>query len=85
MLLDTVCAESVPRVLVANKADLEGDVAVGTAEGEELARELGCPFLSMSARTDGAVRLDSVFEVLLVEVDGPAGSGVLPDDSTESA
>lgn len=84
-LLDTVGADAVPRVLVANKADLEADVAVGKAEGQRLAAELGCPFLYMSARTDGDVSLDSVFQTLLLEVDGENGSGVLPDVSKEAA
>ena len=43
--------DTVPMVLVGNKADLEDDRNVTTAEGKELAKSFGCEFLETSAKT----------------------------------
>eukprot|EP01098_Paradermamoeba_levis_P014367 TRINITY_DN6830_c0_g1_i2.p1 TRINITY_DN6830_c0_g1~~TRINITY_DN6830_c0_g1_i2.p1 ORF type:complete len:175 (-),score=36.41 TRINITY_DN6830_c0_g1_i2:93-617(-) len=52
-ILRTKDAEKVPMILVGNKRDLEeeGLRVVPRAEGEELAKSFGCPFLETSAKT----------------------------------
>jgi len=41
----------IPMVCIANKSDLEGQRVVSSAEGQQLARSLGCQFLETSAKT----------------------------------
>lgn len=41
--------EKVPIVIAGNKKDLEQKRQVSTAEGEEMAKEFGCPFFETSA------------------------------------
>jgi GTPase SAR1 family protein len=41
----------IPMVLVGNKNDLEDERAVGTNQGESLARSFGCTFLETSAKS----------------------------------
>jgi Ras-related protein Rab-18 len=43
------------KLLVGNKADLDGDRSVSTAEGAEFARSKGMLFLEASAKTEKAV------------------------------
>jgi len=43
--------DKVPVVLVGNKCDLESERQVTTNEGNDLARNFGCPFLETSAKT----------------------------------
>lgn len=53
-----------PRILVANKADLEGSLRqVSTEEGRELARELGVEFAEVSARNRDEV-MDAVRQII---------------------
>ena len=40
-----------PLILIGNKCDMENERAVGTRDGDGLAREWGCPFFETSART----------------------------------
>lgn len=44
-------AEKLPIMLVGNKCDLEDKREVETAEGEELAKQIGCQFKETSAKT----------------------------------
>mmetsp|Transcript_26625 Transcript_26625/g.29680 ORF Transcript_26625/g.29680 Transcript_26625/m.29680 type:complete len:190 (+) Transcript_26625:93-662(+) len=43
--------DKVPMVLAGNKADLEDERQVSTSEGENLAKNFGCPFFETSAKT----------------------------------
>eukprot|EP01121_Diplochlamys_sp_Union-15-3_P013892 TRINITY_DN4375_c0_g2_i2.p1 TRINITY_DN4375_c0_g2~~TRINITY_DN4375_c0_g2_i2.p1 ORF type:complete len:186 (-),score=40.71 TRINITY_DN4375_c0_g2_i2:34-591(-) len=43
--------DKVPLVLVGNKADLEAERQVTSAEGQERAKNYGCPFFETSAKT----------------------------------
>ena len=59
--------EHVPLVLVGNKCDLPDDVReVPTNEGQDLARELGCPFFEASAKE--RTNLEVVFEAAVREM-----------------
>ena len=52
-------SEGVPIVLVGCDCDREGSRQVTTAQGEELARRLGCPFFEVSARDN--IRVEEPF------------------------
>lgn len=58
--------ENVPIVLVANKADLEGQRKVSPEEGRDLATKFRCPFLETSAAHRSHV--DEVFQTLVREI-----------------
>mmetsp|Transcript_122882 Transcript_122882/g.342434 ORF Transcript_122882/g.342434 Transcript_122882/m.342434 type:complete len:218 (+) Transcript_122882:94-747(+) len=45
------CVEGTNHMLVGNKADCDGKIAVETARGQALAEELGIPFLETSAKS----------------------------------
>lgn len=68
-LRDKICAckesQKVPMVLVANKSDLEEGREVAQSEGEDLAKEFGCPFLETSAKNNDNV--DNAFASLVRE------------------
>lgn len=53
-------------VLIGNKCDLEADRQVSTAEGQELARNFGCPFFESSAKT--RVNVEESFYELVREI-----------------
>ena len=53
-------------VLVGNKCDLEGERQVTTEQGEELARNLNCPFFEASAK-DGT-HVDDAFTEIVREI-----------------
>ncbi len=55
--------DKVPVVLVGNKCDLESERQVTTNEGNDLARNFGCPFLETSAKTRINVE-DSFFNLV---------------------
>jgi small GTP-binding protein len=44
-------ADKVPMVVVGNKCDLESERQVSKAEGQDLAKSFGCPFLETSAKS----------------------------------
>lgn len=62
-LHDLKGTKKVPMVLVGNKVDLSTERQVQTCEGEELARQLGCPFIEISAKVK-----DDVEEVFALAV-----------------
>ncbi|WFD38435.1 RAS1 protein [Malassezia japonica] len=55
-----------PVVMVANKCDLEGERQVSTAEGYEVAKHFGCPFVETSAKQ--RVNVDEAFNDLVREI-----------------
>lgn len=58
--------DTVPIILVGNKADLEHERRVPTNEGQELATSFGCPFIEVSAKT--GLRIEALFETIVVNV-----------------
>eukprot|EP00002_Diphylleia_rotans_P022614 TRINITY_DN442_c0_g3_i1.p1 TRINITY_DN442_c0_g3~~TRINITY_DN442_c0_g3_i1.p1 ORF type:complete len:188 (+),score=45.87 TRINITY_DN442_c0_g3_i1:82-645(+) len=59
-------ADQVPLVIVGNKSDLENERQVSTAEGRELAKSVGCPFMETSAKT--RVNVEECFFELVREI-----------------
>ncbi|KAI3620276.1 hypothetical protein CBS9595_002243 [Malassezia furfur] len=55
-----------PVVMVANKCDLEGERQVSTAEGYDVAKRFGCPFVETSAKQ--RVNVDEAFNDLVREI-----------------
>lgn len=56
-------ADKVPMVVVGNKCDLESERQVSKAEGQDLAKNFGCPFLETSAKSRINVE-ESFFELV---------------------
>lgn len=56
----------VPFVLVGNKCDLESSREVTTEQGEELARQLNCPFFETSAKN--GTHIEDVFTEIVLEI-----------------
>ncbi|PRP75815.1 hypothetical protein PROFUN_08809 [Planoprotostelium fungivorum] len=52
-------SDNIPLVLVGNKCDLESERTVGTSEGTELAKTMGCTFFETSAKT--GVNVEEIF------------------------
>ena len=82
-LLEAIGADTVPRVLVANKTDLltRADQAVSDKEGQHLARAFGCKLVQTSARTKHNV--EHLFETILRQIE--ATTGTLDEDSSPHA
>ena len=59
-------SDEVPFVLVGNKCDLEEDREITYEKGQQLAKELKCPFLEASAKTRHNVV--EAFETLVREI-----------------
>merc|ERR1711916_63712 len=59
-ILNAIGADKTPRVLVGNKADLVQERTISMRQGEELAREWGCPFIECSAKLNDNIAL--IFE-----------------------
>lgn len=59
-------SDEVPFVLVGNKCDLEEDREISYEKGQQLAKELKCPFLEASAKTRHNVV--EAFETLVHEI-----------------
>jgi len=56
-------SDKVPMVVVGNKCDLESERQVSKAEGQDLAKSFGCPFLETSAKSRINVE-ESFFELV---------------------
>jgi len=59
-------SDSVPFVLVGNKCDLEEDREIPFDKGQNLAKDLKCPFLEASAKT--RLNVVEAFETLVREI-----------------
>ena len=57
----------VPKIVIANKSDLNNKREIPNEVGKFLAKDLNCPFLECSARSRD--NIDRVFYTLLVEID----------------
>lgn len=57
----------VPKILIANKSDLNNKREIPNEAGKFLAKDINCPFLECSARS--RENIDRVFYTLLVEID----------------
>lgn len=58
--------EGVNKILIGNKCDWEEKRVVSTEQGEELARELGIPFLEVSAKSN--INIDKAFYSLAADI-----------------
>lgn len=58
--------EGVNKILIGNKCDWEEKRAVSTEQGEALARELGIPFLEVSAKSN--INIDKAFYSLASDI-----------------
>ena len=65
-IIREVAAEKVTIYLVANKIDMKENRKVEREEGEKLAKELGLPFMEVSAK-DG-INIDEIFEDLVERI-----------------
>lgn len=59
--------QDIPKILIANKSDLNNRREIPIEAGKYLAKELNCPFLECSARSRD--NIDRVFHTILVEID----------------
>jgi small GTP-binding protein len=59
--------ENTPKLLVANKTDLERDRIVTTAEGQAIAEKLGCKFVECSAKQN--INVEKAFTTILKEIE----------------
>ena len=72
------------KILIGNKCDWEEKRVVSTEQGEALARELGIPFLEVSAKSN--INIDEAFYSLAADIkkriivtsktDAPSSGGV---------
>jgi Ras-related protein Rab-8A len=58
--------EGVNKILIGNKCDWEEKRVVSTEQGEALARELGIPFLEVSAKSN--INIDTAFYNLAADI-----------------
>lgn len=58
--------EGVNKILIGNKCDWEEKRAVSTEQGEALAKELGIPFLEVSAKSN--INIDKAFYSLASDI-----------------
>ena len=77
----TKCTRDFPIVLVGNKCDLEDSREVTTEQGEELARELNCPFFEASAKE--YIHVEDVFAEVIREVETHCHSEEVKEEKKE--
>jgi len=66
-ILNAIGATKVPRILVGNKTDLDGERQISTEEGRALSQEWGCGFVECSAKLND--KIGEMFLILLSEID----------------
>eukprot|EP00744_Colponema_vietnamica_P005823 GILI01008487.1.p1 GENE.GILI01008487.1~~GILI01008487.1.p1 ORF type:complete len:188 (-),score=43.19 GILI01008487.1:107-670(-) len=66
LVLRTKDATNFPMCIIGNKKDLEHERKVPTSDGENLARDLRCPFFETSAKT--RLNVDECFTALVREI-----------------
>mmetsp|Transcript_8095 Transcript_8095/g.11143 ORF Transcript_8095/g.11143 Transcript_8095/m.11143 type:complete len:188 (+) Transcript_8095:133-696(+) len=66
-ILNALGTDKVPRVLVANKTDLESDRKVSREKGQALASEWKCAFVECSAKQNDGI--DQVFRKIVDEIE----------------
>ena len=59
--------QDIPKLLIANKSDLVNKREISVEVGKFMAKELNCPFLECSARSND--NINRVFHTMLVEID----------------
>lgn len=78
---DSNVPSGICRVLIGNKCDLEERRAVGTEEGELLARRYGTPFFETSAKE--SVNVEEMFNAIVLNMINNAKVLKIPDNLTE--
>ncbi|GAM18428.1 hypothetical protein SAMD00019534_016030 [Acytostelium subglobosum LB1] len=66
-ILNALGTEKIPRVLVGNKSDLEGERQISKEQGQSLANEWDCAFVECSGKNN--VNVEEVFKQILMEID----------------
>lgn len=66
-ILNATGADTLPMVIVGNKADLDSQRQVSTEEGQQLAESFGAAFVETSAKSNRNV--DKAFEALIAQID----------------
>ena len=73
-------ATKAPMVIVGNKSDLKPELRqVPAADGQALAKQLDCPFIEGSARTN--VNVTEVFGMIIAETEKGSTDGTEPPSS----
>lgn len=66
-ILNSTGADTLPMVIVGNKADLEAQRQVSTEEGQQLAESIHAAFVETSAKSN--INIDKAFEALIAQID----------------
>ena len=72
-----------PMIILGNKCDLENEREVPVAEGRELAKQLGAPFLETSAKA--RINVEEAFYEVVREIRKFNAGGDAPSGTTEAA
>jgi GTPase KRas protein len=72
-----------PMIILGNKCDLENEREVPVAEGRELAKQLGAPFLETSAKA--RINVEEAFYEVVREIRKFNAGGDTPGTGTEAA
>lgn len=72
-ILNATGADTLPMVVVGNKADLDAQRQVSTEEGQQLAESFGAAFVETSAKSNQNV--DRAFEALIAQIDSTSTDG----------
>lgn len=70
-ILNSIGADTLPMVVVGNKADLESQRQVSTEEGQQLADSIHAAFVETSAKSN--LNIDKAFEALIAQIDSSTG------------